>query len=142
MRLLDIILTLSEQDRHDLSLIAIERNERGAWYAKLSISRMQTAEDQTAIQADVDHLSPNPHVTVTALERVPDQEHPIDIDEINVSESVRAQAGVLQESGLVGRLDLARYDRANRTTGYKIKTHAGSQAERTAWIMRDKSKED
>jgi hypothetical protein len=136
MRLLDIILTLSDQDRRDLSSIAIDRNDAGEWIATLSISRMQPPPDLPGIKDDLrrDH----PEVSCTALMRVPDQEHPIDLEESNVSESVRAQAIILQESGLVGKLDMAKYDRATRTTGYKIKTHAGSQAERTAWATRKK----
>lgn len=125
--LLDIILALDDEDRRALSAIWIERGSAGIWQARCSIARQQYGERA--------HTCP-PGVGLTAWVRVPDQIYPLDLDEIERDRHMRAQALAVQQSGIVGMLDLARYDRADRETRYLIKTHAGTQKERTQWLMR------
>jgi hypothetical protein len=141
-KLLDIILALHDEDRRALSAIWIERAADGEWQARFSIARNQYAEGQ-AIERIANHpLGEAPDtqdlprgIAMVAWVRVPDQIYPIDIDELQRNTDVRAQAHAVQESGLIGKLDMARYDRADRSTSYLIKSHAGSQEERTAWLL-------
>jgi len=123
-KLLDIILALDAEDRRALSAIWIERSPDGGWQARCSICRDKFSNS-----------SVSPGVGLMAWERVPNQEYPLDLDELDRDRAMRAQAAALQESGLIGTLDLARYDREDRSTAYLIKTHAGSQRERTHWLL-------
>jgi len=124
-RLLDIVLALGAEDLRCLSAVALERSRSGGWQARCNICRDKYASGDTRVRG----------VSLMAWERVPDQEHPVDINEIDRDRDVRAQVAGLQSSGLVGRLDMARFDGADRLTSYLIKTHAGSQAERSTWLM-------
>jgi len=124
-RLLDIVLALGAEDLRCLSSIRIERCNDGAWQARCNICRDKYASRESRLRG----------VSLMAWERVHDQEHPLDLDEIERDRDMRAQATSLQVSGLVGLLDMARFDSADRRTSYLIKTHAGSQAERSRWLM-------
>lgn len=124
IKLLDIILAMEAEDRRALSAIWIERGRSGGWQARCSICRDKYAESGAMAG-----------IAMMVWERVPDQEYPLDLDEIERDRSVRAQAYALQESGMVGKIDMARFDGADHTTKYLIKTHAGSQQERTRWLL-------
>ncbi|MDE3097378.1 MAG: hypothetical protein KGK07_15430 [Chloroflexota bacterium] len=74
---------------------------------------------------------------VTGWERWPDL-----VREVTTAEPIDAQIRALDRSGIVGRLDAARYDfgaAGQRQTGsvaeWIVKTHAGSAAERRAWLL-------
>ena len=123
MRLLDIILAMDDDDRRALSAITIERTGGGEWQARLSICRSQYGAEEAI-----------PGVSLRSWVRVPDQYHPLDLDELRRDSDVRVQAVMVQLSGLIGQLDMARYD-SDRRTSYLIKSHAGSQQERTRWLM-------
>lgn len=61
--------------------------------------------------------------------------------EIDMDTPIDDQIRTLHESGIVGRLDAARFDAPGATAyGYPryswlIKTHAGSEAERATWLI-------
>lgn len=124
-RLLDIILALGTEDLRCLSAITIERANNGGWQARCNICRDTHQEGPSGVRG----------VSLIAWERVPDQEYPLDLNDLARDRDMQSQAASLQASGLVGKLDMARFDSADRRTSYLIKTHAGSQAERTKWLM-------
>lgn len=125
-KLLDILLALDPEDLRALSTIIIERHPDGHWQARLSVCRNKFSQ------------TPNfrPGISMTAWERVADREYRLDLDEIERDRHIRAQVADVQHTAIVGRLNMARFDRDDRTTKYVIKTHAGSQAERTQWLLR------
>ena len=125
-RLLDIVLALGAEDLRCLSSIRIERSRLGGWQARCNICRNMYEDGPSGVQG----------ISLTSWVRVPDQEYPLALDELQRDRDVRAQAAALQASGLVGRLDMARFDCEDRRTSYLIKTHAGSQVERSRWLMR------
>lgn len=135
--LLDIVLALDAEDRRALSTIIIERSRDGGWQARCSICRDQYAEGAAVERIANQEIGADipPGIGMMAWVRVPDQEYPLDLDEIERDRSLRAQASALQASGLVGQLDMARFDRADQATSYVLKTHAGSQRERTQWLL-------
>jgi hypothetical protein len=124
-RLLDILLALDTEYLRAVSAIWIERDGRGGWQARLSIARDKYDAPDAGIAG----------VAMMIWERVPDQCYPLNLDEIERDADVLGQAREVQQSGLIGRLDMARYDAIDRSTSYLIKSHAGTQAERTTWLL-------
>lgn len=69
-------------------------------------------------------------VGVTGFGRYPDQ-----IRIIPLIEPLVDQLAAVERSGIAGHLDVARFDADAPTyPHWHVKTHAGSQAERTAWL--------
>jgi len=140
-KLLDIIMALQSEDRRALSAIWIERAADGSWQARCNIARdkftgCDSAPDlEQIVSSQIGDVVIPPGIGFMAWERVEDQVYPLDLDELARDEGIRAQAAAVQDSGMIGRLDMARYDRADRSTAYLIKSHAGSQSERTRWLM-------
>lgn len=125
VRLLDIVLDLTSEDLRCLSAITLERERHGGWQARCNICRDTHTQEPSGVRG----------VSMMAWERAPDQEYPIDIDELRRDADVRSQVRAVEQSGLIGRLDVARFDGADHRTSYLIKSHAGSQPERSRWLM-------
>lgn len=73
-----------------------------------------------------------PGVGLTARVRWPDQRRPLSMD-VPIDQQIRD----LHASGLVGSLDAARFQEVSggrRAIRWLVKTHAGSDAERFAWL--------
>ncbi|MBI5198319.1 MAG: hypothetical protein HZA19_06900, partial [Nitrospirae bacterium] len=76
-----------------------------------------------------------PGVSLKQWERVPDTDHPLDVDADNPVGDIESQIRELNRSGLLGNLDAAKFE--NKSRGFLewvIKTHAGNQEERTRWM--------
>ncbi|MGI8403715.1 MAG: hypothetical protein ACR2OE_02905 [Thermomicrobiales bacterium] len=69
-------------------------------------------------------------VGVAGFGRYPDQ-----VRIISLIEPLSDQLAAVEESGIAGHLDVARFDADAPTyPHWHVKTHAGSQAERVAWV--------
>lgn len=123
-KLLDILLDLPREDLLAVSAISIERSNSGNWQARLNIFRNKYSEHDL-----------HEFVGMQAWERVPEQCYPLDLDEVERDADIRQQAAAVQESGIIGKLNMARFDSAAGHTRYLIKSHAGSQQERSRWAL-------
>jgi len=77
---------------------------------------------------DLDFLDLPEGITVSGWTRYPDIERavmPVDVE---------GQIREVEESGLLGHLDVSRYEVEGRAW-WIVKTHAGSDAERAAWLV-------
>ena len=124
-KLLDIVLAFAADDLRAISAITIERAASGGWQARTNIFRNKFSHAASEV----------PGISQMFWERVPDQVAALDLSEISRDADMRMQVAAVQSSGLLGSLQLARYDRDDRCTSYLVKSHAGCQRERTAWLL-------
>lgn len=78
--------------------------------------------------ADVDLDDLPEGVTVSGWTRSPDIERAI------VPEDIEGQIREVEESGLLGHLDVSRYEIGGQAAWWVVRTHASSDAERAAWL--------
>lgn len=96
----------------------------GRWIARASISTFLS-------DPGLDPVLPD-GVSRAAIHRHPDVEWDLD-----PTMSVEIQIRTLHATGMLGSLDAARYNGSDCAPSWVVKTHAGTQAERTAWMLRD-----
>lgn len=87
-------------------------------------------------QVTVDTANMPEGVSLAGWERYPDQQRPVTLD-VPIPDQIAA----LEDAGMVGSLDAARFDGGSDAvragypaTRWIVKTHAGSQNERMAWL--------
>lgn len=131
--LLDATMSIEPQLRRRISAISAEW-DKGEVAARFSINLMTPYRGRVAT-VDTDDLPAG--VTFAGFERWPDIERAI-ATEPDMWEQIRE----LNASGVLGRLDAARFDygapavqAGYAPVSWTIKTHAGSQRERQAWVM-------
>lgn len=132
--LVDIVEGIPERLRSRIAALWIEPDGRGGWQVRISYSQMvspypgeQAAAGPYAICADLDDLPAG--VEARARTRYPDSVHALDVWGENPAPHLAHQIRALEDSALLGGLDA--HDHGGR---WLIKTHAGSDAERAAWI--------
>jgi hypothetical protein len=130
----EIIAAIPDALRARIGALWIEPAPGGGWQARLSYSLMVSAypgEEVEAgpyrIGADLEDLPAG--VSATARVRYPDSTHPLDVWGDDPAPHVQHQIQQLQQSGLLGNLDW--HDHGGC---WLVKTHAGSDVERVAWV--------
>jgi hypothetical protein len=137
MTLLEIVRDLEPRLQEGLSAIEISL-WKGRAVARLSFAlytRSTRVGDTELYRIQVDTELPA-GVSLTGFERWPDLEK-----EITLTRDIRSQLKALQESRLVGGLDVAMFEPPPGATAeglpryrWIVKTHASSQEERDAWL--------
>ena len=133
-----IIQELPGTYRERLSAFTIERRG-GRWYAILTYALVVPTNAGTeagpyAITVESRDLPPG--ITLSGHVRVADSIHALVLrwqERIDPQAEVHAMLRAVHKSGVVGALDIARFD-SGGAPHWIVKTHAGSDAERAAWL--------
>ncbi|MBI4589519.1 MAG: hypothetical protein HY725_11815 [Candidatus Rokubacteria bacterium] len=116
--------------RDRLSALTIELADAGGWQARLSYALMV----QSPLPGTGGSMPAG--VTLAAWERWPD--NVLALSAVRTEADILAAIRALEQSGLVGHLDLARVSEHHEDSiidRYIVKTHAGSDEERRAWAF-------
>lgn len=129
---------LSLPDRIQRAISAIHRDADGTWRLSIHIYQAMDAQPLVCLEdgtVRAEHagdrlLGAPPQITMTGFKRHPDI--CLTTDEEDTLGALRR----LRATELVGNLDVAVFRRDGEPPHYLAKTHAGSDAERLAWLRR------
>lgn len=116
--LLEMVTALEPRILQALRSITVEMGANLKATARLNVALHTRAEQDSGVES----------VTLTAIEKWPDILRPV-----STATSIASQIEALEESGIVGGIDAVRIQ-GNGEIRWRIRTHAGSEAEYTAWL--------
>jgi hypothetical protein len=141
LRILDLILNMSDERIAHLSTIRIHRRSResdtgGPWTATCSYIRMREWEDPASQEVPAERAPWFEERRRFDRGTVPSTQHFLAVDKTNEAGDIEAQIRMLESSRLLGSLDAKlKMLPAEQLYEWVIHSHSGPEEQRMEWLM-------
>lgn len=141
LRLLDLILHMTDERIAHLSTVRIHRRNResdtgGPWTATCSYIRMRAWEDPASLDVPAERAPWFEERRRFDRGTVPSTQHLLAVDGTNAAGDIEAQIRMLESSKLLGSLDVKlKMLPAEQLFEWVIHSHSGPAEQRMEWLM-------